>query len=432
MNIQTKEQFLQDYKASTSDQLKEQELDQAVLDIISGVRKDGDEALYRYTEKFDHVTLDSLIVSKEELIEAKKEVDAGFLDALQQAIENIKAFHEQQKEKSWFVNKEPGILLGQKVTPLDKVGVYVPGGKAAYPSTVLMDVIPAKIAGVEKIVLTTPPQANGKINPHVLVAAQLVGVDTIYKVGGAQAIAALAYGTETIEKVAKIVGPGNAFVARAKKWVYGDVAIDMIAGPSEICIVADQTAPPSFVAADLLSQAEHDESASSICVTTSIALAEQIIAEVEKQTNTLERKEIIIQSLKQNGKIIVTANLQEAFLIVNELAPEHLQLMVENPNESLSSIKNAGAIFLGNYSPEPLGDYFAGPNHTLPTNGTAKFASPLGVYDFMKKSSIISYSKEALQQAADPIIKIATVEGLTAHANSIQLRKDDTNASSKN
>ncbi len=428
MNIQTKEEFLQVYKASTSDQLKEQELDQDVLEIISGVRKDGDEALYRYTNKFDHVVLDSLIVSEEELLEAKKQVDAGFLDALKQAKENIEAFHKEQKEQSWFVNKAPGILLGQKVTPIEKVGVYVPGGKAAYPSTVLMDVIPAKIAGVEKIVLTTPPQANGKINPHVLVAAQLVGVDTIYKVGGAQAIAALAYGTESIEKVAKIVGPGNAFVARAKKWVYGDVAIDMIAGPSEICIVADQTAPPSFVAADLLSQAEHDELASSICITTSEALAEQILAEVEKQTNVLERSEIITQSLKQNGKIIVTANLKEAFSVVNEIAPEHLQLMIEKPYDSLSNIKNAGAIFLGNYSPEPLGDYFAGPNHTLPTNGTAKFASPLGVYDFMKKSSIISYSEEALLQATDSIIKIATVEGLTAHANSIQIRKDDPNA----
>ena len=428
MNIQTKEEFLQVYKASTSDQLKEQELDQDVLEIISGVRKDGDEALYRYTNKFDHVVLDSLIVSEEELLEAKKQVDAGFLDALKQAKENIEAFHKEQKEQSWFVNKAPGILLGQKVTPIEKVGVYVPGGKAAYPSTVLMDVIPAKIAGVEKIVLTTPPQANGKINPHVLVAAQLVGVDTIYKVGGAQAIAALAYGTESIEKVAKIVGPGNAFVARAKKWVYGDVAIDMIAGPSEICIVADQTAPPSFVTADLLSQAEHDELASSICITTSEALAEQILAEVEKQTNVLERSEIITQSLKQNGKIIVTANLKEAFSVVNEIAPEHLQLMIEKPYDSLSNIKNAGAIFLGNYSPEPLGDYFAGPNHTLPTNGTAKFASPLGVYDFMKKSSIISYSEEALLQATDSIIKIATVEGLTAHANSIQIRKDDPNA----
>ena len=428
MNIQTKEEFLQVYKASTSDQLKEQELDQDVLEIISGVRKDGDEALYRYRNKFDHVVLDSLIVSEEELLEAKKQVDAGFLDALKQAKENIEAFHKEQKEQSWFVNKAPGILLGQKVTPIEKVGVYVPGGKAAYPSTVLMDVIPAKIAGVEKIVLTTPPQANGKINPHVLVAAQLVGVDTIYKVGGAQAIAALAYGTESIEKVAKIVGPGNAFVARAKKWVYGDVAIDMIAGPSEICIVADQTAPPSFVAADLLSQAEHDELASSICITTSEALAEQILAEVEKQTNVLERSEIITESLKQNGKIIVTANLKEAFSVVNEIAPEHLQLMIEKPYDSLSNIKNAGAIFLGNYSPEPLGDYFAGPNHTLPTNGTAKFASPLGVYDFMKKSSIISYSEEALLQATDSIIKIATVEGLTAHANSIQIRKDDPNA----
>ena len=428
MKIVTAEQFVNDSKDQTSVLDNEQALDNTVLDIIKQVRKDGDDALLRYTEKFDRVTLSSLIVSESEFIEARELVDSEFLSALKQAKENIESFHLAQVEQSWFMNKGPGIMLGQKVTPLKRVGVYIPGGKAAYPSSVLMDVIPAKIAGVEKIVITTPPQANGKINPYVLVAAEEVGIRTIYKVGGAQAIAALAYGTKTIDKVAKIVGPGNAYVARAKKWVFGDVAIDMIAGPSEICVVADETAPPSYVAADLLSQAEHDESASAICITTSNTLAEQIKAEVGKQTAVLERKDIINQSINQNGKIIVVADLPEAFTIVNEIAPEHLQLMIDNPLENLQYINNAGAIFLGNYSPEPLGDYFAGPNHTLPTNGTAKFASPLGVYDFMKKSSLIHYSKEAIQTAADSIITLANVEELTAHANSIRIRKDERNA----
>ncbi|MGJ9459481.1 histidinol dehydrogenase [Oceanobacillus sp. CF4.6] len=428
MNILTAEQFANERKDPSSARSNEQALDHTVLEIIEQVRKDGDDALIRYTEKFDRAKLNSLTVSNDEFKEARELVDPAFLPAMKQATENIESFHMAQKEQSWFMNKEPGIMLGQKVTPLDKVGVYIPGGKAAYPSSVLMNVIPAKIAGVKKIVITTPPQPNGKINPYVLVAAEEVGVHTIYKVGGAQAIAALAYGTETIEKVAKIVGPGNAYVARAKKWVYGDVAIDMIAGPSEICVVADETAPPNYVAADLLSQAEHDESASAICITTSNTLAEQIKSEIEKQTATLERKEIIEQSINQHGKIIVATDLTEAFTIVNEIAPEHLQLMIENASDNVQYINNAGAIFLGNYSPEPLGDYFAGPNHTLPTNGTAKFASPLGVYDFIKKSSIISYSKDAIQDAADQIITIANVEGLTAHANSIRIRKDEPNA----
>lgn len=428
MKIITSEQFSKDKYASSTTNNNDAELDQVVLDIIQQVKQYGDKALVDFTEKHDHVKLDDFIVSEDAFKEARDLVEPDFIAALKQAKANITAFHQGQMEKSWFMNQQDGIMIGQKVTPLEKVGIYVPGGKAAYPSTVLMNVIPAVLAGVEKIVITTPPQANGKVNPHVLVAAQEVGVDIVYKVGGAQAIAALAYGTETIEKVVKIVGPGNAFVARAKKWVYGDVAIDMIAGPSEICIVADETAPASFVAADLLSQAEHDEQASAICITTSKSLTDDIKMEITKQTATLERKDIIEKSLTQNGKIIIAKDLAEAFDLVNEMAPEHLQLMIQNPLESMPSIKNAGAIFLGNYSPEPLGDYFAGPNHTLPTNGTATFSSPLGVYDFLKKSSIIHYSREALRKASDPIITLANVEGLTAHANAIKVRKDDLDA----
>ncbi|RDW21165.1 histidinol dehydrogenase [Oceanobacillus chungangensis] len=428
MKIVTAEQFWESNKDRSTVIKNEAALDQAVLEIIHEVRTNGDQALQGYTKKFDGIKLENIIVSAEEFSEAKSIVDSEFLPALQLARQNITDFHLAQKENSWFINNQPGILLGQKLTPIDSAGVYIPGGKAAYPSTVLMNVIPAQIAGVENIVITTPPQTDGKVNPYVLVAAEMLGIKTIYKVGGAQAIAALAYGTETVHRVDKIVGPGNAFVARAKKWVFGDVAIDMIAGPSEICVVADETAPPSFVAADLLSQAEHDESASAICVTISKETAEKIKAEVENQTESLERKAIIQQSVKQNGKIIVADSLKAALDIVNEIAPEHLQLMISNPTESLGEIKHAGAIFLGNYSPEPLGDYFAGPNHTLPTNGTARFASPLGVYDFVKKSSIIRYSKEALQKASESIITIAKVEGLTAHANSIAIRKDEPNA----
>lgn len=403
-------------------------LDQTVLEILKQVRENGDEALSNYTEKFDGVKLDDLIVSKQEFAEARQLVSSEFLTSIEQAKENITAFHQAQNEQSWFINQGPGIMLGQKVTPLENVGVYIPGGKAAYPSSVLMNVIPAKLAGVENIQIVTPPLADGRINPHVLLAAEEAGVDRIYKVGGAQAIAALAYGTQTVEKVAKIVGPGNAYVARAKKWVFGDVAIDMIAGPSEICVVADETANPKFIAADLLSQAEHDESASAICVTTSADLAEKIATEIDRQTTTLERKAIIQQSLDQNGKIIIAENVLDALEVVNEIAPEHLELMIQNPSEKLPYIKNAGAIFLGNYSPEPLGDYFAGPNHTLPTSGSSRFASPLGVYDFVKRSSIISYSQEALLGSAEQIKTLANTEGLTAHANAIEVRKDDPDA----
>ncbi|MBY7142242.1 histidinol dehydrogenase [Virgibacillus sp. NKC19-3] len=412
----------------TSIQTEDTELDQTVLEIIQKVRENGDEALSAYTETLDGVKLNDLIVSEQEFDEARQWVDSEFLTSIQQAKENITIFHQAQTEQSWFLNQGTEIMLGQKVTPLETVGVYIPGGKAAYPSSVLMNVIPAKLAGVENIQIVTPPLKNGKVNPYVLVAAAESGVDRIYKVGGAQAIAALAYGTETIEKVAKIVGPGNAYVARAKKWVFGDVAIDMIAGPSEICVVADETANPTFIAADLLSQAEHDESASAICVTTSAELADNVIAEIERQSATLERKATIQQSLDQNGKIIIAENIIDALSVANEIAPEHLELMVENPSEKLPYIKHAGAIFLGNYTPEPLGDYLAGPNHTLPTNGTARFASPLGVYDFVKKSSVISYSQEALLKSADQIKTLANTEELTAHASAIEVRKDDLDA----
>ncbi|MFD1038290.1 histidinol dehydrogenase [Virgibacillus byunsanensis] len=426
MRIITTEQFMESNRNISQTAAKE--LDNSVQDIISQVMQNGDEALYKFTEVFDRVQLDQLTVSKKEFDEARNQVTSDFLSALKQAKVNITSFHQAQKEQSWFTNEKSGVTLGQKVTPLESVGVYVPGGKAAYPSTVLMNVIPAQLAGVEKISIATPPQANGTINPHILVAAAEMGVDVVYKLGGAQAIAAFAYGTQTVEKVVKIVGPGNAFVARAKKWVFGDVAIDMIAGPSEICVVADETAPPSYVAADLLSQAEHDEEARAICITTSEKIANAIHDEVEKQAAKLDRKDIIQKSLDQHGTIIITENLVETFKLVNQIAPEHLQLMIENPLEKVAYVKNAGAIFLGNYSPEPLGDYFAGPNHTLPTSGTAAFASPLGVYDFVKKSSIIHYSQNALQDAAPHIVTLANTEGLTAHANSIQIRKDDSNA----
>ncbi|MFA1821861.1 histidinol dehydrogenase [Virgibacillus oceani] len=425
MEIITAEQFKQKTDSNSS---KTEAIDEKILEIINQVRKTGDQALFSYTEKFDGVALDTLIVSEKEFDDAKKLVNADVVQALQKAKDNIEQFHRQQIEKSWFIEKEQGITLGQKITPMEKAGVYIPGGKAAYPSTVLMNVIPAKIAGVEKVAMTTPPQPGGKMNPYVLVAAQLAGVDTIYKLGGAQAIAALAYGTKTVEKVSKIVGPGNAYVARTKKWVFGDVDIDMIAGPSEICILADKRTNAKYAAADLLSQAEHDESASSICVTTSRSVADNILKEMNKQAVTLDRREIIEKSLSQNGKLIIAENRQEAYDVINDLAPEHLQLMTAYPSEHLSFIKNAGAIFLGEFSPEVLGDYYAGPNHTLPTSGTAAFSSPLGVYDFIKRSSIIHYSKESLLAASRDIMQLARIEGLTAHEASIQVRKDDENA----
>lgn len=423
LQIMTAKEYRTDLVEKQNVESEDMDIDKIVLDVIENVRKSGDASLITYTEQFDRVSLDSLIVSEDEFAEANRLVSPKFVTALKKAYRNIKKFHSMQKERSWFMNPEEGVTLGQKVTPLESVGIYVPGGKAAYPSTVLMNAIPAKLAGVLNVVMTTPPGRDGKVNPHVLIAARECGVDRIYKVGGAQAIAALAYGTETVSKVVKIVGPGNAFVACAKKWVYGEVAIDMIAGPSEICIVADETAIPSFVAADLLSQAEHDERASAICITTSETVAKEIQLEVEKQTDTLERKAIIEQSLQHNGRIIVVDTLNEAFGLVNDMAPEHLQLMIKNAVEQVANVQNAGAIFLGNYSPEALGDYLAGPNHTLPTSGTAAFSSPLGVYDFMKRSSIIHYSDQALQNVADDIITIANAEGLSAHAHSIQKRK---------
>jgi len=425
MKLVTASEYRKELNDPKAAEARNEELDQAVLAILSEVREKGDAAVLSFTEKFDGIKLDSMLVSEEEFQEARALVSPAFTQAMEEAKENITSFHREQKERSWFVNKPNGVMLGQKVTPIERVGIYVPGGKAAYPSTVLMDALPAKIAGVPAIAMTTPPQKDGKINPHVLVAAELAGVDKVYKVGGAQAIAALAYGTETIDKVYKIVGPGNAFVARAKKWVYGDVAIDMIAGPSEICVVADETCIPKFAAADLLSQAEHDEEASAICIATDKKIAEAIQDEVLKQLGQLERKAIAEKSIEDHGRVVLAESIEEAYELVNLLAPEHLQLMTRNPMEQMNLVQNAGAIFLGNYSPEPLGDYFAGPNHTLPTNGTAAFASPLGVYDFVKKSSIIQYSREALLTAADKIATIANTEGLTAHAKAITIRKED-------
>ncbi|WP_153721864.1 histidinol dehydrogenase [Sporosarcina cascadiensis] len=399
------------------------EFDRNVLSIIERVRAEGDQAVLEFTERFDGVKLVQMLVTNEEIREAEQLVTDDFIRSLRAAKQRISNYHEAQKEQSWFFNPNEGIMLGQKVTPIYSVGLYVPGGKAAYPSTVLMNALPAKIAGVSQISMVTPPQRDGKLNPHVLVAAKEAGVDRIYKVGGAQAIAALAYGTETIEKVVKITGPGNAYVARAKKWVFGDVAIDMIAGPSEICVVADENTNPVYAAADLLSQAEHDERAAAVCITTSESFAEDLSAEVDRQLAKLERKEIAAQSIDQYGRIIVVDTLIEAFDIVNRLAPEHLELMIKNPMEHLASIRNAGAIFLGEHAPEALGDYMAGPNHTLPTSGTAAFSSPLGVYDFMKKSSVIYYSEEALAEVADDVIVLAEAEQLNGHANSIKVRK---------
>ncbi|MHA6253075.1 histidinol dehydrogenase [Oceanobacillus sp. CAU 1775] len=424
MRILSAEEFYYEWTNGTEATDNNAQLDEAVLNIIQNVRKNKDEALLKYTEAFDGVKLDSLLVSSEEFKDAKEFADESFLEALDASIKNIRDFHDAQKEKSWMLPQNDGSMLGQIIRPIERVGVYVPGGKAGYPSTVLMTVIPAQIAGVEDIVITSPTDTNGKVNPYVLLAAQKLGVTKVYKVGGAQAIAAFAYGTESIKKVDKIAGPGNAYVARAKKWVYGEVGIDMIAGPSEICVIADERANPAFVAADLLSQAEHDESARAFCITTSESLAKQIQQEVELQAKTLDRHMIIDVSIQNNGKIILAENLTEAVEIANIIAPEHLELMVDKPMEVLPLVKHAGSIFLGDYSPEPLGDYFAGPNHTLPTNGTARFASPLGVYDFIKRSSIISYSEQSFNQAADKIITLANTEGLTAHAHSIQIRKE--------
>lgn len=403
------------------------EFESRVNDIIQNVREKRDEAIFDYTLKFDGAVInkDNIRVTEDEIKEAYEQVDPKLLDVIRKALVNIRDYHAKQKQYSWFDSDESGIILGQKVTPLKTVGVYVPGGKAVYPSSVLMNVIPAKVAGVSNIIMTTPCGKDGKVYPSTLVAAKEAGVDQIYKVGGAQAIAALAFGTESIPKVDKIVGPGNIYVALAKKAVFGYVSIDSIAGPSEIMVLADETANPRFVAADLLSQAEHDEMASAILVTTSKELAKQVSVEVDKFVATLSRKEIIQKSLDNYGYILVADTMQDAIDTVNEIASEHLELVTKNPFEVMTKIRNAGAIFIGEYSSEPLGDYFAGPNHVLPTNGTAKFFSPLSVDDFIKKSSIISYSREALEPVYKDIVQFAECEKLTAHANSIRVRFED-------
>lgn len=400
------------------------EYEDTVNEILSEVKNNGDKALFDYTKRFDGVDIsrNNLLVTKDEIDEAYKQVDSHLLDVIRSALENIRDYHRKQVRYSWFDSKPDGTLLGQKVTALNRVGVYVPGGKAAYPSSVLMNIVPAKVADVGKIVMTTPPGKDGKVYPVTLVAANEAGVDEIYKVGGAQAIAALAYGTESIEKVDKIVGPGNIFVALAKKAVYGHVSIDSVAGPSEILVLADETANPRYVAADLLSQAEHDEMASAILVTTSSELAEKVSDEVDKFVSNLSRSDIIQKSLDSYGYILVADTMDEAIDTVNEIASEHLEIVTKNPFDTMTRIRNAGAIFLGEYSSEPLGDYFAGPNHVLPTNGTAKFFSPLSVDDFIKKSSIISYSREALEKIHTDIEDFAKSEGLTAHANSVAVR----------
>lgn len=403
------------------------EFEGRVNEIIENVRANRDAAIFDYTKRFDgaDINAENILVTEDEIKEVYEKVDEKLLTVIRKALVNIRKYHEKQRQYSWFDSEESGIILGQKVTALEKVGVYVPGGKAVYPSSVLMNIVPAKVAGVKTIVMTTPPGKDGKVNPATLVAAKEAGVDAIYKVGGAQAIAALAFGTESVPKVDKIVGPGNIYVALAKKAVFGFVSIDSIAGPSEIMVLADETANPRFVAADLLSQAEHDEMASAILVTTSRDLAEQVSKEVEGFVAQLSRKEIIQKSLDNYGYILVAESMDEAIATVNEIASEHLELVTKNPFETMTKIRNAGAIFVGEYSSEPLGDYFAGPNHVLPTNGTAKFFSPLSVDDFIKKSSIISYSREALEPIYKDIVQFAECEQLTAHANSIRVRFED-------
>ena len=391
-----------------------------VQEIIAQVRSQGDRALFHYTRLFDKVDISSLEVTGEELEAALEQTDKALLSVLSSAAENIKAYHSRQKRTGFSFSPEPGVVLGQKVTPLEKVGIYVPGGTAAYPSTVLMTAIPAKIAGCGEIIMVSPPE----ISPAILAAAKIAGVDRIFRVGGAQAIAALAYGTETLPRVDKIVGPGNAYVAEAKRQVFGQVAIDMIAGPSEILIIADEKSSPAHIAADMLSQAEHDRLASAVLITTSRSLAEQVQKELEAQVSRLPRKEIAQASLEGQGKIILAASIPQAMEISNRLAPEHLELMVESPMDYLDSIKNAGSVFLGRYCPEPVGDYWAGPNHTLPTGGTARFSSPLSVDDFVKKSQFTAYSQEALQKAGDKIAYFAQTEGLEAHARSITIREE--------
>ena len=394
----------------------------AVTDILNNVKQNGDDAVREYTLKFDGHMPSKFEISREEIDSSPDKCDRDFILALYKAADNIRDFHARQKQQSWLEPKQNGVILGQRIRGLKRVGVYVPGGTAAYPSSVLMNVIPAKIAGVKEIVMVTPPQKDGTANPDILAAAKIAGVDRVFLMGGAQAVAALAYGTQSVPKVDKIVGPGNIFVATAKKLLYGTVAIDMIAGPSEILIVADKSANPKFLAADLMSQAEHDKIASAILLTTSEETANETAKELSRQMQTLERRDIIEQSLNDFGAIIVCKDISEAVDFANELAPEHLELAVENPMEYIGRVDNAGSVFLGHYSPEPLGDYFAGPNHVLPTSGTARFFSPLSVDSFIKKSSFIYYTEPALSEAKDDIIKLAETEGLTAHANSIKVR----------
>ena len=422
LNEQTRNNIINDLLKRSPSQYTEYE--STVKDILEKVRSEKDAALFELTLKYDKFELnaDNIRVSENEINEAYDSFDKDLIGVMKRSADNIRSYHEKQMLNSWFDTKCDGTLLGQKVTPIEKAGVYVPGGKAAYPSSTLMNIIPAQVAGVDRIVMVTPAGRDGKVNPATLVAAKITGINEIYKVGGAQAIAALAFGTESIPKVDKIVGPGNIFVTLAKKAVFGHVSIDSIAGPSEILVIADDKANPRYVAADLLSQAEHDELASAILITTSMQLAEKVNIEIDKFTEILERRDIILKSLENYGYILIADNIEDAAHTANEIASEHLEILTENPYEVMTKIRNAGAIFLGENSSEPLGDYYAGPDHVLPTNGTAKFFSPLGVDAFIKKTSIISYSRQALLDAADDIIAFANAEGLTAHANSIKVR----------
>ena len=397
----------------------------SVEEIIENVKSSGDKALRGYTLDFDKVYLESFKIEKEEIEKAYNEGDLEFIEILKESIKNIEKYHQNQKKTSYIYQKELGIFMGQRLIPMDSVAIYVPGGKAAYPSSVLMNAIPAKVAGVNEIVLVTPPDKNGKVNKQILVAAKLCGINKVYKLGGAQAIAALAYGTESIENVSMIVGPGNAFVAEAKRQVYGDVGIDMVAGPSEILIVADEKANPKYIAADLMSQAEHDELASSILVTTSKKLADKVNKEIEVQVKNLSRRNIIESSLINFGKIVICKSIEECIELANLIAPEHLELLIDSPIEYLEQVKNAGSVFLGEYTPEPIGDYFGGTNHVLPTGGTARFSSPLSVDTFVKKSSFLYYSQKAVVRDGEKIIRFANEEGLTAHANSVKVRLDN-------
>lgn len=397
----------------------------SVEEILENVKSSGDKALRGYTLDFDKVYLESFKIEKEEIEKAYNEGDLEFIEILKESIKNIEKYHQNQKKTSYIYQKELGVFMGQRLIPMDSVAIYVPGGKAAYPSSVLMNAIPAKVAGVNEIVLVTPPDKNGKVNKQILVAAKLCGINKVYKLGGAQAIAALAYGTESIENVSMIVGPGNAFVAEAKRQVYGDVGIDMVAGPSEILIVADEKANPKYIAADLMSQAEHDELASSILVTTSKKLADKVNKEIEVQVKNLSRRNIIESSLINFGKIVICKSIEECIELANLIAPEHLELLIDSPIEYLEQVKNAGSVFLGEYTPEPIGDYFGGTNHVLPTGGTARFSSPLSVDTFVKKSSFLYYSQKAVVRDGEKIIRFANEEGLTAHANSVKVRLDN-------